>query len=491
MNASSYSPSASAADADVLAVHLASLSMNPACGPSAGAGFESFKLLATSTDVATLANWWSDNRFGPSSSARDPQSWLLAFPLLRCVEFALDGTVTISPHVSDSKSAEQAQRAKEHIQKVTRKLQCLRCDCCGNEVISRDAACCQKQCSDRVSTTYRMPFAAVDAVFREVWVAADAAVAQQWLALHESSTKDRNGKRILPLLLSRSAAAQTVEQHVIRMLNSMEKDAARLMIHGQFRSRPFTLTATSFKHKHASDFVSSIDISLQSSFSGREPSMNASFGKIIDKQLKGIVKRGVLEKSLPDGWADASPSFGALPLEALRSVEVCQETDALFQNHIVEFKTLETIAFDSRSQRHHDRFLGETLRQMAVSQTVLRRAISGSFLVLIGRDHRVLVLEDVGKKDAAGLPLAFAWLKNTVDYWTHPSQPYSRFLRSFAAAAAPYSIECAKRRELWSSDYQADFSGWDFLNSFAGQAAEQLPAEKSRADAENERRKRQ
>jgi hypothetical protein len=134
----------------------------------------------------------------------------------------------------------------------------------------------------------------------------------------------------------------------------------------------------------------------------------------------------------------------------------------------VEFKTLDSVSFSPESsrrfpdrEREHD--LCKYVRQMAVSQTLLRESSAGSFLVLIGRDHRVLVLEDAGVRDAEGLPLAFAWLKNTIDYWFHPNQPFSAFLREFVEAVAPFSLKSAERKLQWDRDCNSDFSAWNFL----------------------------
>lgn len=148
---------------------------------------------------------------------------------------------------------------------------------------------------------------------------------------------------------------------------------------------------------------------------------------------------------------------------------------------------------------------------MAVSQTLLRQSHPNSFLVMIGRDHRVLVLEDCAGRDAAGLPHAFVWLKNPVDYWfrsstrncvpfcCHPDdccaltlcscEPFSAFLKAFFAAVAPYSRASAERKQQWDSDFEADFSEWRFLETMMGSAVPRLNEAKERATAEFERRK--
>ena len=206
-------------------------------------------------------------------------------------------------------------------------------------------------------------------------------------------------------------------------------------------------------------------------------------------QMKWAVRRGVEDKSLPDGWSDAEASFGELPYAPLRGVQLCQETDALYRNHIVEFKTLDAVSLETKPNHRQESALSEYVRQMAVSQTLLRASNAGSFLVLIGRDHHVLVLEDTGARDAVGLPRAFAWLKNTLDYWFHPSQPFAAFLKQFAAAVAPYTLKSAQRKQDWDRDNDFDFSGWNFLNTLMAPVVARLNDAKDRAAVETERRK--
>jgi hypothetical protein len=86
-----------------------------------------------------------------------PASWLRAFPSLDNIEFGSDGVVTIFQKDFSPESAEQAARAKKHIEKVTRKLQTLRCDSCGNNVASVEKSCCEKKgVSNCIESTFRM-----------------------------------------------------------------------------------------------------------------------------------------------------------------------------------------------------------------------------------------------------------------------------------------------------------------------------------------------
>ncbi len=111
------------------------------------------------------------------------------------------------------------------------------------------------------------------------------------------------------------------------------------------------------------------------------------------------------------------------------------------KGRVVEFKTLEAVHCDPSPQ--HAKKLSQYVRQMAVSQTVLRETHSGSFLVMIGRDHRVLVLEDTGTHEA------FDWLKNDFNYWFRSSQPHAAFLKQFLGVVAPYTQECERRKQRW------------------------------------------
>jgi hypothetical protein len=99
-----------------------------------------------------------------------------------------------------------------------------------------------------------------------------------------------------------------------------------------------------------------------------------------------------------------------MPYPSFDGIRICQETDAVSKGlnkdknkgRVVELKTLKTVHCDPSPQ--HAKVLSQYVLQMAVSQTVLRETHSGSFLVMIGRDHRVLALEDAGTHEHAGLP---------------------------------------------------------------------------------------
>jgi hypothetical protein len=181
----------------------------------------------------------------------------------------------------------------------------------------------------------------------------------------------------------------------------------------------------------------------------------------------------------------------------MRSLHICAFCLVFYRSVTrfqVEFKTLQAVSFSSDLGSHfpdwkRERDLCEHVRQMAISQTILRDSSAGSFIVLIGRDHRVLVLEDTGVRDATGLPLAFAWLKNCLDYWFRPTQPFAAFLKAFAAAVGPYSRRSAERKQQWDSDCDSDFSGWNFLFAMLGPVVARLNEAKERCLAEFERRK--
>jgi hypothetical protein len=76
--------------------------------------------------------------------------------------------------------------------------------------------------------------------------------------------------------------------------------------------------------------------------------------------------------------------------------------------HQAEFKSLEALSFGCQHFPEWKRgdALCERIRQMAISRTRLRDTCAASFLLSIGRDHRVLVLEDPGACDGAGPPQA-------------------------------------------------------------------------------------
>jgi hypothetical protein len=422
--------------------------------------------------------------------------------MLQSVTFACDGCVAITQKDGSCESEQQAACAQRHIEKVTRKLQYLRCDTCGSNVASSAKACCDKRTTCCLRTTFRISGASVDNVFGQAWSSASEEDGLQWLAVHESSTKDKNGRSILPVLLQRSAEARVVERQVLQMLSSMDATTARLMTQGCFRSRPYSLMATTFKRKRATDFLGGINLSLSSTCSEEAPKPHSQFGKIIDKQLKWGVKHGARDGSLPPGWDDAPASFGSLPYSYFQDIHICQETDALCKQHIVEFKTLECVHVDESSDQSpenakRNRFwrkkraesLCEHVRQMAVSQTVLRETHAGSFLVMVGRDHRVLVLEDEGRRDRLGLPTAFAWLKNEWDYWFASSQLHAAFLKQFVAVIAPYSQACALRKQLWNSDNEADLSNWQCLFEMIEPHHARLLEMKKLADAKVDRRR--
>jgi hypothetical protein len=452
-----------------------------------------FTLLPSTTDPTSLSNWWNDPHFGPLADDH-PHSWLRAFPLLQSVTFACDGCVAITQKDGSCESEQQAACAKRHIEKVTQKLQYLRCDTCGSPVASNSNACCEKRTTCSLRTTFRISGASVDNVFGQAWSSASEEDGLQWLAAHEIGTKDKNGRSVLPVLLQRSAEARVVEQQVLQMLSSMDATSARLMTQGCFRSRPYSLMATTFTRKKATDFLSRIDLSLSSTCSEEAPKPHSQFGKIIDKQLKWGVKHGARDGSLPPGWGDAPASFGSLPYPYFQDIQICQETDALCKQHVVEFKTLECVHVDDASDNPFRRkkradSLSEHVRQMAVSQTVLRETHAGSFLVMVGRDHRVLVLEDEGRRDRLGLPTAFAWLKNAWDYWFAPSQLHAAFLKQLVAVIAPYSQACALRKQLWDSDDEVDMSDWQCLFEMIAPHHARLLEMKTLADAEADRRR--
>ena len=307
----------------------------------------SFSLSSTHVSLQSLAGWWNDAAYGPVADAQ-PQSWLRAFPMLVSVCFGHDGRVTITQRDDSAEAVMQAAGAKKHIEKVTRKLQYLRCDACGNNIASPDKACCELKFSSCLATTFRMSGDVVDSIFSQPWQSASAEDAERWLALHDSSTKDRNGKSILPALFSRTPAAEAVEEQAVRLLNGMDIVSARLVTQGCFRSRPFTLMASSFKSKHADEFLKHVSVSMQSSVSEREPSFCSRFGKVIDKQLKWAVRHGVEDKSLPECWSDAHASFGVLPYAPLQGVHICQETDALCSAHVVRAIDIDLV-FDWRA----------------------------------------------------------------------------------------------------------------------------------------------
>jgi hypothetical protein len=152
--------------------------------------------------------------------------------------------------------------------------------------------------------------------------------------------------------------------------------------------------------------------------------------------------------SLKAGTKQRPRSGGSLPHPSFDGIRICQETDAVYKGlnkdkdknkgHVVEFKTLEVMHCDPRPQ--HAKKLGQYVRQMAVSQTLLRETHSGSFLVMIGRDHRMIVLEDTGTHEA------FDWLKNDFNYWFRFSKPHAAFLKQFLGVVAPYTQECERRK---------------------------------------------
>ena len=172
----------------------------------------------------------------------------------------------------------------------------------------------------------------------------------------------------------------------------------------------------------------------------------------------------------------------------LRGVQLCQECDALHGNHVVEFKTLESISVSAETMRKNSISLCEHVRQMAISQTILRATHPGSFLVMIGRDHKVLVLEDVGGRDAAGFPTAFAWLKNSLDYWFNPNKnAFGAYCKQLAAAIAPYSVQSMQRKLQWDLDDSSDFSGWNFLAALMAPVVAELNTALSAAKDRAER----
>jgi hypothetical protein len=293
-----------------------------------------FSLTATHASAASLASWWTDKRYGPLPDD-DPHSWLRSFPLIDSIRFDSDGAVAIMQKDGSVQAGEQAESAKNHIEKVTQKLQYLRCNACGNNIASPDKACCHRMSSNCIASTFRRRGDVIDSVFNQDWRSACPEDANRWLALHESSTKDRYGKRILPLLFSRTPAAQAVEADVVRMLNDMDVVSERLATQGCFRTRPFTLMATTFSSKSAKDFSENISIDLQSTVSEHAPSFNSQFGKVIDKQLEWAVRHGVADNTLPDSWSESHAAFGELPHAALRGLQLCQETDALCGGHVV------------------------------------------------------------------------------------------------------------------------------------------------------------
>jgi hypothetical protein len=340
--------------------------------------------------------------------------------------------------------------------------------------------------SNGVETTFRMTADVIKSVFSEAWSAATPDDAERWLAIHDGARYDRSGRLILPALFCRTAAAKNVESDTLRMLNHMDQDSARLITHSCFRSRPFNLMASSFKNSHS--LANCVSTSLTSTCSEKERSDESSycFGQVIDKLLKRAVKHGVEKKLLSDDWSASTPSFGELPYADLRGVQICQECDALHGNHVVEFKTLESISVSADSadaMRKNSESLCGHVRQMAISQTILRAKHTGSFLVMIGRDHKVLVLEDVGGIDAAGLPPAFAWLKNSLDYWFNPNKhAFGAYFKQLAAVIAPYSVESMRRKLQWDSEhFSSDFSGWNSLSTLMAPVVAELNAAKEQA----------
>jgi hypothetical protein len=465
---------------DLIHTPAATAAALPACAAAASAVLK-FTLRPTTSDVESLTRWWTNDRFGPLA-CDSADSWLRAFPLLRSVAFERDGAVTISQADTSPECADQAARAMKHIEKVTMKLQRLRCNSCGNSVASVEKACCEQSVSNGTDITFRMAGNVINGVFSEAWVAATQDDAAQWLAIHDGATRDKNGKLLLPSLFRRTSASQQVEADTLQMLNHMDQHSARLITQGCFRSRPFTLMASSFRAQHADRFAAAVNASLTSTCSDKQPSFNSSFGKVIDKELKWGVKHGVEEKVLSDNWRASTSSFGELPHANMRGVQICQESDALYGNHVVEFKTLESITVPAEAMRKNSISLCEHVRQMAVSQTILRATHPGSFLVMIGRDHKVLVLEDVGGKDATGLPTAFAWVKNSLDFWFNPNKnAFGAYCKHLAAAIAPYSVQSMRRKLQWDSDDSSDFSGWNFLATLMAPVVAGLNAELSAA----------
>ncbi len=93
-----------------------------------------------------------------------------------------------------------------------------------------------------------------------------------------------------------------------------------------------------------------------------------------------------------------------------------------------------------------------------------------------------------GDKDAAGLPTAFAWLKNSLDYWFNPKEPFAAYFKQFAAVIAPYSVQSMRRKLQWDSDDSSDFSGWDFLTTLMAPVVVELNAAKDSAESDHKRR---
>lgn len=149
---------------------------------------------------------------------------------------------------------------------------------------------------------------------------------------------------------------------------------------------------------------------------------------------------------------------------------------------------MEAVSFGSSSSQFSDRkreaALSDHVRQMAVSQTLLRHSHAASFLVMIGRDHRVVVLEDCSGCDAEGLPRAFEWLKSPLDYWFRSGQPFAAFLREFVAAVGPYSRKSAERKQQWDNNNDSDFSEWNFLATMLAPSVARLGDAQSHAAAE-------
>jgi hypothetical protein len=147
---------------------------------------------------------------------------------------------------------------------VTKNLQYLCCDTCGSMVTSCDRVCCDKRTSCILRTTFRIEGSAIDSVFLDERVSASEEDGNIRVTLHEGRTKSKNGHSFVPVLLQHSKNARKVKKQVLDMLKSMNSTSARLMTQSSFRTRPYTMTASSFKRKYATDFACTVNLAVSS-----------------------------------------------------------------------------------------------------------------------------------------------------------------------------------------------------------------------------------
>jgi hypothetical protein len=358
-----------------------------------------FKLNATSCTEAELADWWTNPCFGP----------LPSHPFVQSISLEQDATVTLCVDPADGLAAsEAAASVQRHMERTSFRLQQLKCTDCGYEVASPDLSCCRHLTTNSLRISFRVQQSTIESAFGTeerpcVWRSASDASVATWLRLHADAAADGG----LPVVLSHSEKARSLQEDVIAWLNSIRPSSAVTCIYSKFLPRPWTVTASSLKCSTATQFIQNVTQTSNAQDFASAPHplpYHEEFGRLLDSLLKTSIKlasnpdsiRCALESqsnththALSGEWRPSEAAF--TPLTICRwqfgNLMACEETDALFGRHIVELKTLPKVEvasgdgdaadvadaaeFGDSQADQMGCSLSDYLRQMAVSSMAL------------------------------------------------------------------------------------------------------------------------